>query len=611
LFLALFLLGFLPFFLGLALSIELMDALRNLMATFKNEKHTDKPASDGIEPAAPREEVKWYRALPLFVPGDIDAFAGLFSNNLATMLSGAQMLSSVLPAEIIYGRIVPGVGLSMLFGTFYYSLHGLITAAKTGQTKLCCLPFGINTPGVFAFNSGVIMAVYYAEGGGAQAAETAWQVGVAANFVQGVVNVSLSPFGPHISKAVPMVALLGSISSVGIAWLYANTMMSEFAWPLVTMAPFFLILAALLAGVKIPHVPTTVLPVVVGAILAWISGKATVDGVRDAADQVGWKPAELYLTPFEDPSRVMPYVGIAIPLALTVAIGSIQIRAMAANTGDEFNLCWTMVGDGVATIIASFFGSPWGMTVFIGHGAFKAMGAQVGYSAMTGVAFIIVCWSGLSSVVLSIFPAEVLNPIILYVGLVVCVEALEITPPRHWPAFCVALVPGFFNWALQVASDFAAAVCDQGFLINGVLVEAGDNAACAVSGRSSEAWSLTSTLAAVRAFGKGYILTSIVWAALVVYIADSKFGHAALWSLIGAVLSLFGLVHAEVVYFPWEPEGDSTFHWEIVGGYLLTTALLLAIELVQRFKGQAGQTETKEIENTDAGEEAEASVERV
>mmetsp|Transcript_81406 Transcript_81406/g.170220 ORF Transcript_81406/g.170220 Transcript_81406/m.170220 type:complete len:589 (-) Transcript_81406:128-1894(-) len=584
-----------------------MDSLRTLISNFKTEKPAAPPPTvDGIEPVTTRDQVKWYRSLPLFVPGDVDAFAGLFSNNLATMLSGAQMLSSVLPAEIIYGRIVPGVGLSMLFGTFYYSLHGLITAAKTGQTKLCCLPFGINTPGVFAFNSGVIMAVYYAEGGGAQAAETAWQVGVAANFVQGVVNVSLSPFGPHISKAVPMVALLGSISSVGIAWLYANTMMSEFAWPLVTMAPFFLILAALLAGVKIPHVPTTVLPVVVGAILAWISGKATVDGVRDAADQVGWKPALLRLEPFQDPERVMPYVGIAIPLALTVAIGSIQIRAMASNAGDEFNLCWTMAGDGIATIIASFFGSPWGMTVFIGHGAFKAMGAQVGYSFMTGIAFIIVCFSGLSSLVLSIFPAEVLNPIILYVGLVVCVEALEITPPRHWPAFLVALVPGFFNWAQQVASDFAAAVCEQGFLVDGSLVEAGSNAACAVSARSNEAWTLRPTLVAVRTFGKGYILTSIVWAAMVVYIADSKFGMAAIWSLIGAALSAFGLVHAEVVFLPWEPEGDASFHWELVGGYVLTAGFLVVIELVQRFKKQPSQ-EPKDIEEVSPGE---ASIER-
>mmetsp|Transcript_47573 Transcript_47573/g.101784 ORF Transcript_47573/g.101784 Transcript_47573/m.101784 type:complete len:582 (+) Transcript_47573:114-1859(+) len=555
------------------------------MANFEGEKSTTPSETDSCEPLAPRDDVKWYRALPLFVPGDIDGFAGLFSNNLANMLVGAQMLSAILPAEIVFGRIIPGVGVSMFVGCTYYVIQALLTAKKHGRRDLCCLPFGISTPGLFAFNSGIIVAVFYAEGGGDHAAELAWQVGVVSNFVQGMVNVSLSPFGPHISRAVPMVALLGSLSSVGLAWLYANTLLMEFAWPLVTIAPFFLILCALLAGVKIPHVPSTIFPVMVGAVLAWVSGRATIENVREASSQFGWRPATLRLEPFQEIGRVLPYLGIAIPLALTVAIGSIQIRQMAANAGDDYNLRWTMVGDGMATVIASLFGSPWGMTVFIGHGAFKAMGAQIGYAAMAGIAFIVVCFSGLSGLVLAIFPAEVLNPIILYVGLVVCVEALETMPPRHWPAFLVALVPGFFDWVQQVASDFAAAICKEGFMINGSLVEAGANAACAMGPRANASWTLSPTLVAVRALGKGYILTSIIWAAMVVYIVERKFGSAALWAFIASLLSSCGLVHGEVVFLPWNAEGGS-FHWELVGGYALTAAFLLFTELVQRFKTQ-------------------------
>jgi len=97
-------------------------------------------------------------------------------------------------------------------------------------------------------------------------------------------------------------------------------------------------------------------------------------------------------------------------------------------------------------------------------------------------------------------------------------------------------------------------------------------------------------------------LTSIVWAAMVVYIADRKFGMAAAWSVIAAALSSCGLVHAEVVFLPWHPEGDAAYHWEIVGGYLLTAGFLLVIELAQRFNKGPNQEETvaaKEVDEED------------
>merc|ERR1719173_308924 len=120
-----------------------------------------------------------------------------------------------------------------------------------------------------------------------------------------------------------------------------------------------------------------------------------------------------------------------------------------------------MFGDGLGTVIASLFGSPWGMTVFIGHSAFKAMGANIGYNLLCAAGFLVVCSSGLAAMFLAVFPSQVLNPIILFVGLCVCIDALEITPSRHWAALLVALVPGFCIWAREAASSLAAAVCER------------------------------------------------------------------------------------------------------------------------------------------------------
>jgi len=62
-----------------------------------------------------------------------------------------------------------------------------------------------------------------------------------------------------------------------------------------------------------------------------------------------------------------------------------------------------------------------------------------------------------------------------------------------------------------------------------------------------------------------------------VHIVDRKFAFAAIWALI-AILSSCGLVHAEVVSLPWK---GNTLHWEFVGGYCLTAAFLLVIELAE------------------------------
>merc|ERR1719401_1902894 len=293
---------------------------------------------------------------------------------------------------------------------------------------------------------------------------------------------------------------------------------------------------------------------------------------------MGWYPAVPDIEPFKDSDKVIEYLGITIPVALTVAIGTIQVRQMAENAGDNYNLRWSMLGDGLGTVIASLFGSPWGMTVFIGHGAFKAMGAQIGYTVLCGVAFVVVCFSGFSVMFLALFPSQVLNVIILFVGLCVCVEALEITPTRHWPALLVAFVPGLCNWACSSAAALAAAVCGEGFVTKaGAILKA----SCAVDPHGGHAWDLTPELRGLKAFGDGYLLISIVWATLLVCILDRKFAQATVWALIGALASSCGLMHADSVFSPWNgPTGAaSDMHWEFVAGYFISALAFVTMWL--------------------------------
>ena len=47
-----------------------------------------------------------------------------------------------------------------------------------------------------------------------------------------------------------------------------------------------------------------------------------------------------------------------------------------------------MIVDGLGTCLASFFGSPFGTVIYIGHPAHKASGAKVGYSMANGCIYL-------------------------------------------------------------------------------------------------------------------------------------------------------------------------------------------------------------------------------
>ena len=57
-----------------------------------------------------------------FVKGDIDGFFAIAIDNLVQLLLLLGLLNGVLgfSAEIVYGRILPGVAVSFLVGNLFY-----------------------------------------------------------------------------------------------------------------------------------------------------------------------------------------------------------------------------------------------------------------------------------------------------------------------------------------------------------------------------------------------------------------------------------------------------------------------------------------------------------
>lgn len=91
---------------------------------------------------------------------------------------------------------------------------------------------------------------------------------------------------------------------------------------------------------------------------------------------------------FEDFAEIGNYLGIIIPLGISAATSTLMCLVSAKQAGDPFPVRETMIADGIGTIISSFFGSPFGTVIYIGHPAHKRNGAKVGYSLANGVTYL-------------------------------------------------------------------------------------------------------------------------------------------------------------------------------------------------------------------------------
>src|SRR3954466_4637714 len=87
----------------------------------------------------------------IWTPGDLNAFFGFGTNILVNMLTLTALLRFVLkmPDSIVFGRILPAVGLMMCLSTMYYAWLAYDLARKTGRNDVCALPSGISVPHMF------------------------------------------------------------------------------------------------------------------------------------------------------------------------------------------------------------------------------------------------------------------------------------------------------------------------------------------------------------------------------------------------------------------------------------------------------------------------------
>src|SRR6266403_339599 len=167
----------------------------------------------------------------LWVSGDWNAFFGFGTNILVNMLVLTGLLRLVLkmPDSIVFGRILPALGLMMCLSTLYYAWLAYRLALKTGRDDVCALPSGVSVPHMFIVAFVIMLPIAAKTGDPVKG----WEAGLTWVFVQSFVLMAGGFIAPVIRKITPRAALLGSLAGISITFIAMRPGLQVFETPLI------------------------------------------------------------------------------------------------------------------------------------------------------------------------------------------------------------------------------------------------------------------------------------------------------------------------------------------------------------------------------------------
>jgi AGZA family xanthine/uracil permease-like MFS transporter len=454
--------------------------------------------------------------------------------------------------------MVPGTALGVLLGDLAYTWMALRLMKRTGRTDVTAMPFGIDTPTVFAMVFGVLGPVMVVTGDPV----LAWKVGMAVTVAIGTIKTALSFAGDWTRRVVPRAALLGSIAGVAILLIAYLPALKVFREPLTGMVALVILLLGLMGGVRMPlGVPAAFAAVLAGTVVHW--GSRWLTGATAAAHG-GAAPMLALPLPtlawLDALPAALPYLAIAVPFAMITIVGGIDNTESAAAAGDEYRARDILLTEALATVAAGICGGVVQNTPYIGHPAYKAMGCRAGYTLATAVVIGVGAMIGVLTVLVNVLPEAAVACILVFIGLEITAQAFHASPERHGPAVAIAFVPVAAAMTIIQAGGFLAGV---------------GRSAADLTGDAALGWR------ALLLLGNGFILTAVVWAAAVASILDRRFLSTAIAFAAASLATLVGLMHSPLpsgaVFWPWAPPGPAPLQLAGTYGVLAGLSVLAAL----------------------------------
>lgn len=457
---------------------------------------------------------------PWFKREDVDAFFALFQNNLANfVLIAVTMLSLGFPASLVFGKVIPGAAIAVIFGNLYYAYMANRLAKKENRTNVTALSYGISTPVMFVFLFGVLLPAHTLTGD----PELAWKIALAAAFISGLIEVLASFTGNWIQRNLPRAAMLGALAGVALTFIAGEMLFNTLEMPVVGLFVLAVILVGIVGKVALPfRIPASLFAIVIGTVLAFSLGYVEIGTIREGFNHLGFYPILPSLAVFEGFQYLfggmIALLAVILPITIYNAIETMNnVEAMSAE-GDHYDVRECQAVDGVGTMLGAAFGGLFPTTVYIATVGSKWMGAGRGYSILNAVVFAFAAMTGIIAALSAIIPVAVVAPILVYVGISMVSSAFGSNEKKYYPAVAIAMLPYFANYLMT-----------------------------RFNGSTPEAIADLST--GIVPLGEGAMFTATILGAVTVFIIDHQFHKAAIFAGIAALLSFFGFMHAEALAF--------------------------------------------------------------
>ncbi len=512
---------------------------------------------------------------------DYSAFWALFTDNLTNLivLGGICKFVFGMPAEIVFGRIVPGAAIAILAGVIVYTLLARRLAARTGRDNVTALPYGISTPVMFVYLFGVIGPIYWSTND----AMLAWQVGIGAGFIGGIVAGLGALVGPFLKRVTPRAGMLGTLCGIALVFIGTVPLAEIFEEPTIGFVSLMIIVWGLVGRFKLPfNLPAGLVALVVGTLMALAMGKSTV-----SFEGVGFYPPLPYFGDliagiqhlFNNPELFL----VLIPVQIYNFIETMNNVESAEAAGDRYPVAVCQVTDGAGTMIGALFGSPFPTTVYIGHPVYSRMEAHCGYVLGVGIVFFLAATFGLLAFLNNLIPLSAAAPILVFVAISLISNTASSVKKEHMMAIAIAMMPHVSNFVTVKWGSMMNALRDAGAtnlpnLTDEVMVSAMLQQGAHVLGHQS--------------LSQGAIITGLMWGAIVASVIDGRFRNAGWFSVVGGVMASIGILHSGSLHMP---EFDG-----IVGGYLAIGAFLLLYPLLSKVESLDGRVPADSEEDSDS-----------
>lgn len=490
----------------------------------------------------------------LFARSDFNAFWALFADNLVNLLilSGVCQFVFQMPTDIVFGRIVPGAAIAILAGVAVYAFLAKWAANKQGK-DMTALPYGISTPVMFVYLFGVIGPIYWATSDPL----LAWQVGIGAGFVGGIVAALGAIVGPLLKRITPRAGMLGTLCGIALVFIGSVPLAEIFEHPLIGFTSLLFILWGLIGRFRLPgNAPAGLVAIAAGTVIAIVLGESKID-----VSGIGFYPPVPYIGDLiagvqyllANPELFL----ILIPVQIYNFIETMNNVESAEAAGDHYPVGLCQVTDGVGTMLGALFGSPFPTTVYIGHPAYKRLDAHAGYIVGVAVVIAAAAFFGFLSFLAGLIPIAAAAPVLVFVAVSLITNTAWAVKPMHMTAVSFAILPHISGFLMVKWGSLMNALRSSGVEGLPSLGDGGLTAALLMEGAHYEGH---------LALSQGAIITGLIWGAIVADVIDGRLKMAGGFAVAAAVMSSIGIIHASTLQMP-QFDGI-TIGYLIVGAFL-------------------------------------------